>query len=116
MSARKRLGLLVGVFGVLALVLLSTNAIEAQGKHPAKVTARQVLNRTRHVIIHAGQVVKKGGQGKEDFREAVHHQLAARWALLHKHPVEAIALSLKAQPPRIGSIPFAGAPPICRRQ
>ena len=97
MSTRKILVAALGVLGALVLFAFGAGIVSAKDKPGRNPSPWQIVNRTRHVIIHAGVAVKKGGEAKDVFRNAVHHQHAARWALRHRFRVAAIALTLKAR-------------------
>ena len=59
--------------------------------------ARVAIARTRALITRAAQVVKKGGQGKVELRNAVVHNRAARATLHRGKPKVAMSLTLKAR-------------------
>lgn len=80
---------------VLGLFSLSVPVAEAKDKPNPK--ARHCILKTQKILVRAHHAVKKGHEGKADFRAAWIHQRAA-WKQIHKdHPAVAAKLSLLAR-------------------
>jgi hypothetical protein len=55
------------------------------------------IQRTHGILERAAQAVKKGGQGQDLLRQAVVHNLAARWSQRYGRPKAAMHLTLKSR-------------------
>ena len=68
-----------------------------KAKKQARRKLRRALRRTNRVLRLARAAVKKGGAGKAELRQGVHHQRAARRATKAARPKVALHLTRKAR-------------------
>jgi hypothetical protein len=85
------------ILSFVALLFLA-QTVFAKGDAPTAPKVKEMIAKTRKVIVHAASVVKENkGTGKDDLRKAIVHNKAARAALKKQKLGVAAHLTLKAR-------------------